>query len=75
MYPEYTGTDLTVTFGSRTRPRAQAAVYQMVKAKEAAKGYVVTDPDTVPGRRHDRGDKGHGQEVRPEERRRPEETS
>jgi osmoprotectant transport system substrate-binding protein len=44
MYPEYTGTDLTVTFGVKSPPKSAAAVYKMVKAKEAAKGYVVTNP-------------------------------
>jgi osmoprotectant transport system substrate-binding protein len=44
MYPEYTGTDLTVAFGVKSPPKSASAVYKMMKSKEAAKGYVVTNP-------------------------------
>ena len=73
MYPEYIGVALTATFGKKTFPATAAATYDQVKKLYNAKGFTLTQDDAVPGRRRGRRAERDREEVRAQERRRPEE--
>ena len=73
FYPEYTGTIVDGRAHHKSSPKTAAATYALAKQLEAKNGLTLLAHDAVLRHGRDRRDQRDGEEVRPEDRRRPEE--